>query len=106
MIRVVFTHPNRPDRIVEAADGISLMEAAKGANVEGIDADCGGCMVCGTCHVYVGKPWFDLLEAPSEMEAQILDCVPSPHPRARLSCQIKLTARLDGMSVELPDHQR
>lgn len=106
MIRVVFTHANRPDHVVEAPEGTSLMEAAKGANVEGIDADCGGCMVCGTCHVYVDAPWADMLSAPSEMEAEILDCVPEPNPRARLSCQIKLSAALDGLKVELPDHQR
>jgi ferredoxin, 2Fe-2S len=106
MINVIFTYKDRPDHKIEVTEGMSLMEAAKGANVEGIDADCGGCMVCGTCHVYVDAPWSEKLARPSDMEAQILECVPSPDPRARLSCQIAMNPSLDGLTVQLPEQQR
>ncbi len=43
---------------------------------------------------------------PSDMEREILECVPSPHPHARLSCQIVLEPGLDGISVTVPPAQR
>lgn len=91
---------------LEAQDGVSLMQNAKNANVPGIDADCGGCMVCGTCHVHVDATWLPRLDAPSGMEAQILECVPEPHPRARLSCQILVTPALAGLRVKVAARQR
>jgi 2Fe-2S ferredoxin len=91
---------------LEAQDGLSLMQNAKNANVPGIDADCGGCMVCGTCHVHVDIDWLPRLAAPSEMEAQILECVPEPHPRARLSCQIPVSPALAGLRVTVAARQR
>ncbi|MGQ0619480.1 MAG: 2Fe-2S iron-sulfur cluster-binding protein [Panacagrimonas sp.] len=91
---------------VEVAPSASLMSAAKDACIAGIDADCGGSMVCGTCHVYVDPRWLDRLPASSEMEREILDCVPHPHPQARLSCQIAMQAALDGVQVKIPPRQR
>ena len=42
---------------VEAAAGASIMETAIRNNVRGIDAACGGCLSCATCHVYVDEEW-------------------------------------------------
>lgn len=93
-------------RVIPAAAGQSLMEAAKAAGVPGIDADCGGSMVCGTCHVIVAPPWLARLPAPCDMEAMILDGVPEPHPQARLSCQIRMDEAVDGIEVTVPATQR
>lgn len=91
---------------IEVAPSASLMSAAKDACIPGIDADCGGSMVCGTCHVYVDPRWLDRLPACSEMEREILDCVPQAHPNARLSCQIAMAPALDGIQVKIPPRQR
>ena len=82
------------------------MQAAKTANVPGIDADCGGSMVCGTCHVIVSDAWLGKLPLPCEMEEAILEGVPEPHAHARLACQIKMNDTLDGIEVNVPATQR
>lgn len=106
MVVAIFHTPSGERREIDAKCGVSLMESAKAASVEGIDADCGGSMVCGTCHVHIGPDWLDRLPAPGEMEAEILDCVPEPHPQARLSCQIVMSEELDGIEVTVPALQR
>lgn len=105
-MRAVFETQEGTQVEVEVAPSASLMSAAKDACIPGIDADCGGSMVCGTCHVYVDPSWLDRLPASSEMEREILDCVPEAHPHARLSCQIAMNSALDGIQVKIPPHQR
>ncbi|MBI2768418.1 MAG: (2Fe-2S)-binding protein [Burkholderiales bacterium] len=86
--------------------GGSLMEAAIAANVSGIEADCGGLMTCGTCHVYVREPWASRLPAPEPDEAAMLEFTASPRqPNSRLSCQLVLTDAMDGLTVDLPENQ-
>lgn len=38
---------------IEVPAGTSVMEAAIHNNVRGIEAECGGCLSCATCHVYI-----------------------------------------------------
>nr|WP_176593366.1 2Fe-2S iron-sulfur cluster-binding protein [Sphingobium sp. EM0848] len=106
VVRAIFHTPSGDRREIDAQCGVSLMESAKAASVEGIDADCGGSMVCGTCHIHVSPEWLERLPAPEDMEATILDCVPDPHPQARLSCQIVVTPEMDGIEVIVPTAQR
>lgn len=106
MIRVVLLGPRGERHELSAPAGTSLMQAAKNEHVPGIDADCGGAMVCGTCHVHVAPDWQSRLSPAGEMERMILDGVPSPHPDARLSCQIVLGDALDGLTVNIPTCQR
>lgn len=106
MITAVFHLSNGETCRVQAQPGQSLMRAAKDVSVPGIDADCGGSMVCGTCHVLVSPQWLARLPDASEMEACVLEGVPDPHPQARLACQIQMTAELDGLEVSVPDLQR
>lgn len=91
---------------IEADESGSVMQAAKAHGVPGIDADCGGSMVCGTCHVYVLDGLRERLPAPSEMESEMLEYVPDPHPEARLSCQLQVIDCADGMRFEVPPAQR
>lgn len=105
-MRAVFETAEGRKFEIDVAASASLMSAAKDACLPGIDADCGGSMVCGTCHVYVDASWLARLPASSEMEREILDCVPQAHPRARLSCQIAMTPDLDGIKVTIPPRQR
>ncbi|MGZ5195088.1 MAG: 2Fe-2S iron-sulfur cluster-binding protein [Ramlibacter sp.] len=91
---------------VKCKTGQSLMQVAVAANVRGIEADCGGLMTCGTCHVYVREPYLALLPGRSADESAMLDFTASPRePNSRLSCQIQLTDALDGLTVDLPESQ-
>ena len=91
---------------VSGQPGQTVMQAAVGAGIEGIAADCGGLLTCATCHVYVAEPWVAQLPAPDEDEHSMLDFAASPRQSgSRLSCQIHLTEALDGLTVELPPTQ-
>lgn len=91
---------------LHAQPGQSLMQAAVAANVQGIEADCGGMMTCATCHVYVREPFAAQLPPPSDEELGMLDFTASPRTaRSRLSCQIQLTEALQGLEVDLPPSQ-
>lgn len=106
MIRVVFTDFEGVEQAVEAEEGETLMACAKRHDVPGIEAECGGSMVCGTCHVYVDDQWYAAVGGPGSMEADMLDCVIDPQPNSRLSCQIAITTAMDGMAVRTPISQR
>ncbi len=92
-------------REANVADGTTVMEAAVKNGIPGIDGDCGGACACATCHVYVDPDWFDRLGAQTDMELSMLEFAENVHPNSRLGCQIKLSAALDGMVVDLPESQ-
>ena len=104
---ITFIHANGTEQGFEAPAGVSLMQAATGAGVDGIVAECGGSAMCATCHVYVDPAWFDRLPAPLPNELEMLECTAAERePTSRLSCQIKLTTALQGLVVRIPDRQQ
>ena len=91
---------------VEAADGTSVMNAAMENNIGGIVAECGGSMMCATCHVYVREPWLAKLKPMDATEEAMLTMTVSERkPSSRLSCQIVMSPALDGITVDLPEQQ-
>jgi 2Fe-2S ferredoxin len=82
------------------------MQAARLAAVPGIDAECGGNGACGTCHVYVEPRWLARLPAIGADERDLLAIAPHATACSRLSCQLRLSRRLDGLEVRVPDRQR
>ncbi|MCC7275787.1 MAG: 2Fe-2S iron-sulfur cluster binding domain-containing protein [Alphaproteobacteria bacterium] len=106
MPRIIFFQPDGQRREVEAPVGSSVMLAAVQNNVRGIDADCGGCCSCATCHCYVDAAFLERLPAPEDMELEMLGGTAAERrPNSRLGCQIAMTAELDGLVVRLPDRQ-
>ena len=103
----LFGPPSAPgETTLEVKTGQSLMQAAVANDIAGIAADCGGLLTCATCHVYVREPFAGRLALPGEDEAGMLEFTASPRrANSRLSCQIKLTAELDGLAVDLPETQ-
>jgi 2Fe-2S ferredoxin len=99
---IVYIEPDGTTHNIEVPVGCSVMEGAKGAAVRGIDADCGGNCACGTCHVYVDAKWSEQLPRGEDMEAAILESTSDVQPTSRLSCQIKVTEQLDGLTVRVP----
>ena len=93
-------------RSIDAKNGASVMETAVLNNVRGIDAECGGSCSCATCHVYVDDAFIAVLPPADDMENDLLDGVASERqPGSRLSCQITVTAELDGITVRVPETQ-
>lgn len=83
---------------VERGPGGSLMEALRDLP-EGVTATCGGMLACGTCHIFVAEEWLDRLEPLGNDESAILDGLIHARSNSRLSCQVALTAALDGIAV-------
>jgi 2Fe-2S ferredoxin len=93
-------------RDIDVAAGTSVMEAAIHHNVRGIDAECGGCLSCATCHVYIDASSTAELPVPDETELELLDGVAAERrPESRLSCQIVMTPAIDGLVVQIPARQ-
>lgn len=103
MTSITFITTQDGIQIVEASDGLSLMENARRANVRGIVAECGGACACATCHVHVDDGWTTRVGGPDEMEREMLDFANDVQPNSRLSCQIKVTPALDGLVVRVPE---
>ena len=79
--------------------GLSLMEFLKG-NEYNILATCGGMALCATCHVQIIKGFGNLTEISNE-EYAMLDTLPNITDTSRLSCQIKLSPKMDCLTVKI-----
>jgi len=107
MPRVVFIDPAGEPRTVDVAPGTTLMTAAVKNGVDGIIGECGGVCMCATCHIYVREDFLDKLPPIKDTEEAVLDVTNAERlPNSRLSCQIKMTDALDGLTVTVPPSQR
>ncbi len=105
MPSIIFKDSDGATRTVEADLGSTVMEAAIRNGVPGIEAECGGACACATCHVYVDEAWAAKAGKAQPMEDDMLDFAFDVRPTSRLSCQIKVTADLDGLVVTTPARQ-
>jgi len=105
MVKVTFRKPGKDDRLVEASEGDTLMQAALANGIGEILADCGGALSCATCHVHIAPDWMDRVGGPSDEEAAMLEMAVDPDETSRLSCQIVMATALDGLEVILPKSQ-
>ena len=85
---------------VKAPPGGVLMEPLRDMD-DGVNAICGGMCSCATCHVYVDEAWRAKLPAPMSDETEMLKDLVSYRENSRLSCQIQLSAALDGLRVTI-----
>ena len=105
MPKIKYIEHNGKEHEIEVPVGWSVMEGAVKNLVPGIDADCGGACACATCHVYVDPQWIGKLGPKQDMEETMLDFAQELQPTSRLSCQIKVTPELDGLTVRMPKSQ-
>lgn len=105
MPKVIFVEHGGARHEVDVSVGRSVMQAATENSVPGIIGDCGGNCACATCHVYIDGPWRTLFSPPSKEEAEMLDCALHIQEGSRLSCQVIVTAAMDGIEVGLPESQ-
>ena len=105
MAKITYIEHTNKKHIIEVPNNMSVMEGAVQNNIPGIDADCGGSMACATCHVYVDEKWFDKLQKIETAEQDMLDVAFEPKKNSRLSCQIVVSDKLDGLVVKMPSKQ-
>ena len=105
MVKITFIDTAGTARTVEGEVGSTVMEAAIKNGVPGIEAECGGACACSTCHVYIDDAWREKVGEPSPMEEDMLDFAYEVKPSSRLSCQIKVSEELDGLTVKTPERQ-
>jgi 2Fe-2S ferredoxin len=95
--------PNGQSITAEVAAGQTLMEAARANNIPNILGDCGGNLACATCHVVVDETWFAKTGTPGPLEDPMLDITDAERtPTSRLSCQLKMSEALDGITLHIP----
>ncbi len=86
---------------IQGKAGATIMENLRDNDFE-IEASCGGCCSCATCHVFVDEAWTNKVVARTEDENDLVSQTEAYDPkRSRLSCQIKFTDALDGIAVTI-----
>ena len=105
MPKITYIEFTGKSHIIDVPKGLTVMEGAIQNNIPGIDADCGGGMACATCHVYVKEDWFNKLPKKEDGEEDMLDMAYEPNKFSRLSCQLIVSDKLEGMIVNLPEKQ-
>jgi 2Fe-2S ferredoxin len=103
--KVTFIENDGAVHTVNAEIGSTVMEAALRNGVTSIVAECGGACACATCMVHVDDAWSKIVGPASVEEEEMLDTAFDVKPTSRLSCQIKVTAALDGLVVRTPAYQ-
>ncbi|MBU6206109.1 MAG: 2Fe-2S iron-sulfur cluster binding domain-containing protein [Alphaproteobacteria bacterium] len=107
MPSVTYIAADGTQHVLDVPLGENVMRGALYNDIEGIVGECGGALSCATCHCYVDEAWAAMVGQPaSKDEDDLLEGVSSPRKAtSRLSCQIVMTAELDGLVVHMPDHQ-
>lgn len=101
MIRLRFIARDGGVIAAAGAEGDRLLDAAQAAG-QPLEGTCNGQLACATCHVVIDPADHDRVPPPAEDEEDMLDLVPNATRTSRLSCQIRLTAAMDGMTVRIP----
>ncbi len=84
---------------IEAKAGATLMEVLRDNDMD-VEAICGGCCSCATCHIFIDDPWADKIPARSDDEQELVEETETYKPNnSRLSCQVTMTDELDGLSL-------
>ena len=102
---VIFELQDRTERTIDAPADWTLMEIARGNDIAGVIAECGGGAICGTCHVILDPESFARLPPAEVVEQSLLEVVPQREPTSRLSCQVVVTSEVDGLRARVPSEQ-
>lgn len=106
MPSITYIDSDGSETTIDAAAGTSVMQAAVMNGIDGIVGECGGNLMCATCHVYVDEEWVGRLAERDEVEEEMLEETAAPRRGcSRLSCQITMNDDTDGLVVHLPDEQ-
>ena len=102
MPQITVTSRDGEKYVIDAELNQTLMEVIRDNAIDGMDAICGGCCSCATCHIYVAPEFIGLLPPVSEDEDMLLDGSLHRRPEvSRLSCQIRVSEPLNGLALEI-----
>ena len=86
---------------IDVPMGTTVMENAIKNGIDGIVAECGGAMLCATCHVYVDPAYAQAIPQMTADENDVLDGASHRRETSRLSCQMTFRNELSGLKVEI-----
>ena len=105
MTKITFIESDGKEVVVDAQNGLSLLEVAHNNGIS-LEGACEGSLACSTCHIVVDKEFFDKLPSPSEEEEDMLDLAWGLTHTSRLGCQIIINDSLNGLKVKIPSGTR
>ena len=100
MPKLIITDRSGKKSEIEYDSNFTLMETLRDKGYD-IEASCGGCCACATCHVYIDEKWTNKLKNMDDDEESMLDQAFDVKNNSRLSCQIELSEELDGLEIEI-----
>jgi len=101
MPQITVVNQSGEETTVNAPEGRTLMEVIRDNGFDELLALCGGCCSCATCHVHIDPAYMDKLTKMSEDENDLLDSSDNRNEFSRLSCQVPVTAALEGCKVTI-----
>ncbi len=105
MPKMTFVHADGKEQLVDAPNGISVLEIAHKNHIP-LEGACEGSLACSTCHVIVDPAFYGKLKEATEEEEDMLDLAFGLSHTSRLGCQIIMSDALDGLKVSLPSATR
>ena len=105
MPKMTFVFSDGKEQVVDAPNGISVLEIAHKNEIP-LEGACEGSLACSTCHVIVDSSYFSKLKEATENEEDMLDLAFGLTHTSRLGCQIIMSDALDGLRVTLPSATR
>jgi len=106
MSKVKYVQQDGSACVLDLGSGVSVMLAAVRHGLPGIEGECGGCLDCATCHVYVDESQMGALPSPNDDELELLGTVAARRrPTSRLSCQLKPPFPTDMLTIYVPEAQ-
>ena len=100
MPKIIITNRDGKKHEIDVDPNFTLMEAIRDKGFD-IEASCGGCCACATCHVYIDEKWKTRVTKLNDDEESMLDLAFDVRDNSRLSCQIELSDELDGLELEI-----
>lgn len=103
-MKISVTDRDGNKQILEADTSSTLMEIIRDEGID-IEAACGGCCACATCHVYIDEKWIEKIPQKEDSEEDMLDFAFEVKDNSRLSCQVTVNDELEGLVVNIPEKQ-
>jgi len=98
--KVYITDRSGREEAIDIQPGETLMQAISNAGVDDLLALCGGVCACATCHVYLDESSCSAGD-PNDDEDALLDGSSRRRKNSRLSCQIRLSDKHDGLRATI-----
>ncbi|MEM1187862.1 MAG: 2Fe-2S iron-sulfur cluster-binding protein [Pseudomonadota bacterium] len=97
ILLTVYTRDGEQREVVMHAGHPTLMHALYDEDIE-VEASCGGCASCATCHVLIDEAWVERLPSRRPEEDTLLQFQEHFNTRlSRLACQIDAGPELHGL---------